>query len=288
MAEASTRLDAAGASGAWAAAVAEATANATAQTATRVPLVRNAPPPYRSRYARQCPVSAALDARNLGMVTGHREFGHTRYGRSVTFPPGANLNHETTQLATRDSVKDATDSALMRQVRTGQTAALATLFERHHARLYRYCLRMTGQGPSAEDLVQDVFMKMLKYKATFRDDSEFVPWMFGIGRNACLAHLRRAATYPAPAEDLDATPAPDMHVDDRHGNEQQSELVRRALLKLPVERREVLVLSRYEFKSYDEIARLLDCSVGAVKVRVHRAIKELREIYLDMTGETST
>jgi RNA polymerase sigma factor (sigma-70 family) len=64
-------------------------------------------------------------------------------------------------------------------------------------------------------------------------------------------------------------------------------LVRHALLRLPAERREVLVLSRYEYKTYDEIARVLDCSVGAVKVRAHRAMKQLREIYLDMTGEVS-
>ena len=56
---------------------------------------------------------------------------------------------------------------------------------------------------------------------------------------------------------------------------------------LPAERREVLVLSRFEYKSYDEIAQVLDCSVGAVKVRVHRAMKQLRDIYLDMAGEVS-
>lgn len=67
------------------------------------------------------------------------------------------------------------DSDLMRQVRGGRTSALAILFERHHTRLYRYCLRMTGNRQTAEDLVQDVFMKMLKYKANFRDDSGFVP-----------------------------------------------------------------------------------------------------------------
>ncbi len=65
----------------------------------------------------------------------------------------------------------------------------------------------------------------------------------------------------------------------------QDELVRRALQRLPDDRREVLVLSRYEYKSYDEIAKLLECSVGAVKVRAHRAMKQLREIYLDMAGE---
>src|SRR5688572_15646625 len=173
----------------------------------------------------------------------------------------------------------------MRQVRGGRTAALATLFERHHARVYGYCLRMTGNRSTAEDLVQDVFMKMLKYKATFKDDSDLVPWMFGIARNSCLAHLKRRANDRAPdtaAEEVAADEAQEEAHDER-----QNELVRQALLRLPAERREVLVLSRYEYKSYDEIARVLDCSVGAVKVRVHRAMKQLREIYLDMAGEVS-
>jgi RNA polymerase sigma factor (sigma-70 family) len=180
-------------------------------------------------------------------------------------------------------VKETSDSELMRQVRGGRTAALATLFERHHARLYGYCLRMTGNRSTAEDVVQDVFMKMLKYKATFKDDSEFVPWMFSIGRNACLAQLKRAAGDHAQESALDGEAA--SH--DERSDDGESELVRRALLRLPAERREVLVLSRYEYKTYDEIAAVLDCSVGAVKVRVHRAIKQLREIYLDMTGEVS-
>ena len=181
-------------------------------------------------------------------------------------------------------MKDTTDSELMRQVRGGRTAALATLFERHHARLYRYCLRMTGQRSAAEDLVQETFMKMLKYKATFRDDSELVPWMFGIGRNACLAQLRRTANDRV-SDDVGEIEETSTH-DDAHSDDEH-ELVRRALLHLPVDRREVLVLSRYEFKSYEEIAVVLDCSVGAVKVRVHRAIKQLREIYLGLAGEAS-
>ena len=173
----------------------------------------------------------------------------------------------------------------MRQVRGGRTVALATLFERHHTRVYGYCLRMTGNRATAEDLVQDVFMKMLKYKATFKDDSELVPWMYAIARNACLGHLRRRALDRLPAA-AEAEQAAEPAGEDLH-DDRQSELVRRALLRLPAERREVLVLSRYEYKSYDEIARVLDCSVGAVKVRVHRAMKQLREIYLDMAGEVS-
>jgi RNA polymerase sigma-70 factor, ECF subfamily len=175
----------------------------------------------------------------------------------------------------------------MQQVRAGRTGALATLFERHHARLYRYCLRMTGDRQASEDLVQDVFMRVLRYKATFKHDSSFVPWMFGIARNACVAHLKRATVHRERTSEVEHEPA-DAAGDEPDADHRQTDLVRRALLALPLERREVLVLSRFEYKSYEEIAEALGCSAGAVKVRVHRAIKQLREIYLGLAGEAST
>lgn len=180
------------------------------------------------------------------------------------------------------------DTELMREVRSGRTGALATLFERHHARLYRFCLRITGNRQTAEDLVQDVFMRMLKYRATFRDDVVFGPWMFRIARNACTDHLRRTARHGSPdrqhAASIEDLPAPE----ENPGEDDRAALIRRALLCLPLERREVLVLSRYEFKSYEEIAHALGCTVGAVKVRAHRAIKQLREVYMDLAQEGST
>jgi RNA polymerase sigma-70 factor (ECF subfamily) len=169
----------------------------------------------------------------------------------------------------------------MRDVRDGRTRALATLFERHHARIYRFCLRLTGDRQAAEDLVQDVFMRMLKYRESFRGEMAFEPWMFGIARNACLNHLRRSKLAALENRELGDLP------DEAAPEDERAELVRRALLALPVERREVLVLSRYEFKSYEEIAAVLGCSVGAVKVRAHRALKELRERYLALLQETS-
>lgn len=177
----------------------------------------------------------------------------------------------------------------MRDVRGGRTGALATLFERHHVRVYRFCVRIIGNRQTAEDLVQDVFMRMLKYRATFRDDVAFAPWMFRIARNACTDHLRRVAREGSPyrpgAVSIEELPAADHDAVEAEGD--RAELVRRALLSLPLERREVLVLSRYEFKSYEEIAHALGCSVGAVKVRAHRAIKQLREAYLELAGEGS-
>jgi RNA polymerase sigma factor (sigma-70 family) len=173
------------------------------------------------------------------------------------------------------------DSDLMRDVSGGRTTALATLFERHHARLYRYCVRMTGDRHASEDLVQDVFMRILRYRDSFRDELGFVPWMFGIARNACLSHLSRSKLDRRGDQSLEDLPA------DAGPEDERAELVRRALGALPVERREVLLLSRYELKSYEEIAAVLGCSVGAVKVRAHRALKELRERYVALLQETS-
>jgi RNA polymerase sigma-70 factor (ECF subfamily) len=191
-----------------------------------------------------------------------------------------------------DTVTTPDDTELMRDVGRGRTGALATLFERHHARLYRFCLRMTGNRQASEDLVQDVFMRILKYRTSFKNDMVFAPWMFGIARNTCADYLRQAALERGPAlehgssETAVAEPTVASAGEDA-AQQDQAELVRRALLALPVEGREVLVLSRYEFKTYEQIARALDCSVGAVKVRVHRAIKRLRKIYLEMAQEAS-
>jgi RNA polymerase sigma-70 factor (ECF subfamily) len=187
----------------------------------------------------------------------------------------------------RGAVAAASDTELMREVRGGRAGALAPLFERHHARLYRFCLRMTGNRPASEDLVQDVFMRILKYSRTFRDEMSFLPWMFRIARNACADHLRRTAADRMPAREPDEVPSDEPAHEEAGASEQRAELIRRALLKLPAERREVLLLSRYEFKSYEEIARALGCSVGAVKVRAHRAIKQLREVYLELSREAS-
>jgi RNA polymerase sigma-70 factor (ECF subfamily) len=147
---------------------------------------------------------------------------------------------------------------------------------------------MTGNRAASEDLVQDVFMRMLKYSRTFKDEMSFLPWMFRIARNACVDHLRRSAADRMPAShDPDELESNEPAHEETGTHDDRAELIRKALLALPAERREVLVLSRYEFKSYEEIARALGCSVGAVKVRAHRAIKQLREVYLELSREAA-
>lgn len=186
------------------------------------------------------------------------------------------------------AVSDPTDLELMIDVKSGDVGKLATLFERHHPRIFHFCNRMTGNATLSEDLVQEVFMRVLKYRETFRGDSDFLPWLYRMARNACIDHFRRSGRE-ALAPDEPAEPASDApSVTDLLEQDEDLRMLRRALLRLPPDKREVLVLSRYEHRRYAEIADLLGCSVGAVKVRVHRAIRQLRDIYFELSSEAAS
>jgi RNA polymerase sigma factor (sigma-70 family) len=179
-----------------------------------------------------------------------------------------------------------TDENLMQAVRDGDVTKLGLLFDRHHRALFDFFARMTGSGAVADDLVQDVFFRMLKYRGTFRDESRFKGWMFHIARNARFDYYKKHKAETLMPEDgaenvESRTPSPGRELE----QEEQTALLEQALFKLDAEKREVLVLSRYQDMKYDQIAELMECEVGTIKTRVHRALKELRQIFLKLSGE---
>jgi RNA polymerase sigma factor (sigma-70 family) len=180
------------------------------------------------------------------------------------------------------------DAELMRRVREGELERLAELFERHHRRLYAFFRRLAGERSSAEDLVQEVFVRMLKYRHSFRDDREFTPWMFALARNAGVDHYRsRPRELPVDPEAPEPA-ARETHPVERLERREQGELLGAALARLAPEKRELLVLARFGEMRHEEIGELLGISVGAVKVRVHRALKDLRTAYRLVSGEGLT
>jgi RNA polymerase sigma-70 factor (ECF subfamily) len=177
-----------------------------------------------------------------------------------------------------------TDEWLMLAVRNGDVRKLGVLFDRHHQKLFSFFCRLTGNRATAEDLVQDVFFRILKYRKSFRNDSHFNTWMFQIARNARTDFFRKHPAEPSLQIDFDVAgggPFPNQELE----REQESERLHEALLQLPADKRELLVLARYQELRYDEIAELLNVDVGTVKVRVHRAIKQLREIFNKLSVE---
>jgi RNA polymerase sigma-70 factor (ECF subfamily) len=185
-----------------------------------------------------------------------------------------------------DPVETATaplsDHDLMLAVRDGELDALGVLFERHHGPLFGFLVKLTGQRAAAEDIAQTVFQRMLKYRHTYRDDGSFTAWMYHLARRCAADHFRKTSAAPAATDPQDF----DRRADDRpHAGENAAKQDDHALLHVALNRldrddREVLLLSRFQELSFNEIAGILECSVGAAKVRAHRALRELRDVFL--------
>ena len=182
------------------------------------------------------------------------------------------------------------DHLVMLAVRDGDVERIGVLFDRHHRMLFNFFLRLTSNRGLSEDLVQEVFFRMLKYRQTFQAGTNFTAWMYQVARNAHLDQARKHRLEIVPDDDttwLEVAGAdPDPH--EQLAQAQDIGLLRRSLAKLPLEKREVLVLSRFQNLKYSEIAEILNCETGAVKVRVYRAIRELSQIFYELSGEKAS
>jgi len=174
----------------------------------------------------------------------------------------------------------------MQQVREGDVAKLAVLFERHHRPLFSYFVRLTGDRDASEDLVQDVFFRILKYRHTWRDGYTFTSWMYQIARNARVDIARGRKAEIIPIDEGRESPEPGPR--ERAEQAEHLDLLRRALAVLDEEKREVLVLSRFQDLNYEQIGEILGLEANTVKVRVFRAVKALGRIFHQLSGEKAS
>lgn len=172
----------------------------------------------------------------------------------------------------------------MMKVKSGDLDKLGLLYERYKKRLFGFFYNL-GNNPSvSEDLVQNVFLRILKYRNSYTGEGAFTAWMFRMARNVNHDHYKKISkesTYrKVLLEDTEVKSANDL--DDALEQKGNEVLLRKALTRLPVEKREILLLSKYREMRFHEIAEVLGCSEGAAKVRVHRALKDLRTIFLQL------
>jgi RNA polymerase sigma-70 factor (ECF subfamily) len=175
----------------------------------------------------------------------------------------------------------------MEEVSAGRVERLAVLFERHHIMLFNFFLRLTGNRSHSEDLVQDVFFRILKYRKTYRSRSKFTVWMYQIARNAHVDHLRKRKEEIPLDDQFDEPASAEAPAVERLSAEIDASLLRTALERLSLRRKEVLLLSRFQNMKYREIAELMGCDIGSIKSTVHRAVKDLGRIYLELQGGTT-
>jgi RNA polymerase sigma factor (sigma-70 family) len=189
----------------------------------------------------------------------------------------------------REKRDPRSDEDLMALAGAGDRPALETLFERHHRGLYRFFRRTAGRAPAGgddpSDLVQEVFLRVMRYAYAFRPEGSFRGWLYRIARNAAAdarrAAARRVALVDDAATDRDAQDSgtgPDL---ERVERVESVERLSAALGRLSDADREVLLLARFEGLSGAELAESLECSPGAARVRLHRALARLRALYLE-------
>lgn len=179
---------------------------------------------------------------------------------------------------------ETTDSALMRLVQAGDTPQLAVLFERYHAGLFRYLLQLSRNRAFSEDLVQEVFVRVLKYTSSYDPSLSFRVWLYRLARNCYFDSLRKQHA-DIPGDEISEIRSPEPMPEELVVQKQDTAFLREALARMPEDKREILVLSRFQGLRYDDIAQILRCEIGTVKVRVYRALKELREKFCELRGE---
>jgi RNA polymerase sigma-70 factor (ECF subfamily) len=177
-------------------------------------------------------------------------------------------------------VAELSDEILMNRVKDGNLAELAILFERYHVRLFNFLLKLTFDKTVSQDLTQNLFYRIIKYRHSYKEGYLFKSWIYQLARNVHLDYCsqqKKARDSYSQVEDYDKnTP----EVNEPFGEEEYEKLDK-ALAKLNPDQKEIIVLSRFQGLKYEEISSIRNQSVPSIKVQMHRAIKQLREFYFN-------
>ena len=173
------------------------------------------------------------------------------------------------------------DNSLMIKVKNGDLDMLGLLFERYHKMLFTFFYRIHRSSDVAEDLVQNVYMRILKYRKGFNGEGTFKVWMFHIARNVSHDQFRDEKKSGV-SEDITIWDDKITDHEEKMEKEEKSQqllLLNQALQSLESEKRELIVMSKLEGMKYRDIAEFHNVTEGNVKVRVFRALKDLKNAY---------
>jgi RNA polymerase sigma-70 factor (ECF subfamily) len=174
----------------------------------------------------------------------------------------------------------ANDAELIAACRRGEARAMEMLYHQYKRRVFGMAHRIVGPN-DAEEVAQEVFVRVFRGLAAFRGDSALSTWIYRLTVNASLSHLaRRGRRQEVPAEDvLVDIPAPPVAERDPA----LAARIERALGQLPAGYRAILVLHDVEGLSHDECAAILECRVGTCKSQLHKARARMRELLAEVS-----
>ncbi len=178
------------------------------------------------------------------------------------------------------------DVQLMMDVKAGDTASFDLLLEKYRTPLVNYLYRMVRDTATAEDLAQEVFLRIYRARKDYFAGAKFTTWLFRIATNLALnsvrdnRHRRKELSLDAPASDEDEAPIQvptnEMRIDEHMIERDRCEFIRRTIAALPEKQRAAVLLHKYEEMDYGEIAKVLECSESALKSLLFRAYETLR------------
>jgi RNA polymerase sigma-70 factor (ECF subfamily) len=174
---------------------------------------------------------------------------------------------------------------LIEEAKKGDLAAFEKLILSYEKMIYNYCLRMTNSREDAEDLTQEVFIRLYKSLKRFRGRSKFSTYVYRIAHNICIDHYRKSKvgiiflSQPKNSEDdreMDL-PAAEPSPEETALQKEQQELLLQCIAQLKPNYRTIIVLREIQERSYEEIAEILNMPLGTVKSHLSRARTALRE-----------
>jgi RNA polymerase sigma-70 factor, ECF subfamily len=168
----------------------------------------------------------------------------------------------------------------MLQVKAGDLERMSLLFERHHKPLFAFLFHLTQRREASEDMVQMVFYRMLKYRHSFADGSNFSGWMYHIARNVLKDEKFGTDSKHDPIDTHGEKISGGIPADERLEKAQSRQQLYDAMNMLSVDDREILMLNRIKELKYPEIGEIMGITEGAARVRVFRAVEELKKIFI--------
>ena len=178
-----------------------------------------------------------------------------------------------------------TDVQLMLDVKAGDEASFELLLQKYRSPLVNFLFRMVRDRATAEDLAQEVFLRVYRARAQYSPSAKFTTWLFRIATNLALnsvrdnRHRRMEVSLDAPADEDEApiqVPTREMRIDEHMIERDRAEFIRRTIATLPEKQRAAVLLHKYEEMDYGEIAKVLECSESALKSLLFRAYETLR------------
>ena len=193
-----------------------------------------------------------------------------------------------------EAVAARSDAELMLRVKDGDEGSFADLLGRYRDPIVNYLYRMVQNAAIAEELGQDVFLRVYRARGSYEPSAKFTTWLYCIATNVALNHLRdgRMAKYMAAIDDPESEVgrelrAPESNVEDRLVAQSQGWEIRQAVRALPGKQRAAVLLHKYQELDYKQIAAALGCSESAVKSLLFRAYETLRQRLDHLAGGRS-